>query len=321
MERLDPAQPGFRGGGTGGLLGEEGDACQDPPGSRGQRRAEVEGGAGGGEEPLQDEEAEVAGLLGDGAAPGGDCGGTEGAGRVEGASMRQQVLVGVERRGCGEEPLAHASGSGGGGGAEVGRGDLGGAKLGEEAGGCPPGAARSRGLAGTGEQAGVTGGGEGEETLGEGCEDGAPVCRGGEEAGGEVGERGHARPEEEAVLRVAEATLDPGLPERGGDDDEIGHWGWRIRGGADSAPRSSLRGRGAGPHRPRRGPSGRWGGGIDRDCAISRSGERGARGRCSRRPHFAVWRRAALLAGFEIPAARGRAPGASSCVWRGRKFP
>ena len=144
VERLDPAQPGFRGGGTGRLLGEEGDAGQDPPGPRGQRRAEVEGGAGGGEEPLQDEEAEVAGLLREGAALGGDCGGTEGAGGVEGVAMREQVLVGGERRGGGEEPLADASGSGGGGGAEVGRGDLGGAKLGEEARGGPSGAARSR---------------------------------------------------------------------------------------------------------------------------------------------------------------------------------
>jgi len=42
--------------------------------------------------------------------------------------------------------------------------------------------------------------------------------------------------EEEAVLRVAEAALDPGLPERGGDEDEIGHWGRRYAAGLTAVP-------------------------------------------------------------------------------------
>ncbi len=305
VERLDPAQPGLRGDGSGRLLGEEGDAGQDPPGPRNQRRAQVEGGAGGGEEPFQDEEAEVAGLLGEGAALGGDGCGTEGAGRVEGVAIGEQVLVGGERGSGGEEPFADASGCGGGGGAEVGRGDLGGAKLGEEARGGP---ACAVARTGAGEEAGVAGGGEGEEALGEGRQDGAPVRRGGEEAGGEVLEGRDARTEEEAVLRVAEAALDPGFPERVGDDDEIGHWGGRIRGGADSAPRSSLRGRVVGLYRPRRGPSGRWGVGIDTHFAISRSGERGAREGASGR-RISPWGDARVPGEVRDPLVESRAPG------------
>ena len=230
VERLEPAQPGLRRRRPGRLLGEERDAGQDPSRAHGQRRAEVEGGTGGGEEPLQDEEAEVVGLLRAGAAFGRDGGGPERTGGVERVPLREPVLVAGERRGGGEEPLADASGSGGGGGAEVGRGDLGGPKLGEHPRGRSCSApSRARAV----EQPGVARGVEGQEPLGEGGQEGAAVPGGGEEAGREVGERGHARPEEEAVLRVAEAALDPGLPERCGDDDEIGHWGGRIRGGAD----------------------------------------------------------------------------------------
>ena len=105
VERLDPAQPGLDRCGAGRLVGQEGNAREDAAGAGCERRPEVEGRPGGGEEALQHEEAEVARLLRAGPALGGGGGGAERTGRVEGVPVGEPLLVGGEGVGGCDEPL------------------------------------------------------------------------------------------------------------------------------------------------------------------------------------------------------------------------
>jgi hypothetical protein len=92
-----------------------------------------------------------------------------------------------------------------------------------------------------------------------------------------------------------------------GGDEVVAHHHGRIGATSDESgerqvsPDRAADGQGGigGADGPRRGPSGRWGVGIDTILAISRSGERGERGMGLAPPHRAVGRRSGLPAGLE----------------------
>ncbi len=165
---------------------------------------------------------------------GGGRGGPERACGVEGVARGETVQVVLERGGGCEEPGADPGRRAGGGTAEVLRRDLGGPEFGDEACRGPSRTATHAGCGGDGrgaEEAGGAGRVEREESLRQRREEDAPIPGRGEESRDQAGERRHARTEQEAALRVAEAALGPGFPERGGDDDEIGHRGEDTRWG------------------------------------------------------------------------------------------
>ena len=224
MHRLDAAEPGHDRRRRLGLAGKEGDAREDAARPGDQRGAEVEGGTGRRQEPLEHQEPEVAQVLRDG-APGRCVGGrAEGPGRVERVSGSQAGLVGVERGGGRLEPLPHPARCSRRGSAQVAGPDLALPELGEQPDRGAAGAAPDGRL---GHEARLPDGVEGQDPLRERAEERPAVACGGQEPGNELVERDHPHPEQGAALGVAQAALGPGLPERGGDDDEIGH---RVRG-------------------------------------------------------------------------------------------
>ena len=232
VERFDAAQPGLGRRGAPRLLREDGYAREYPPRPGRQRHPQVERGTRRGEETFQDQQAEVARLLRHGPPARRVGSRAERPGRVERAQLAEPFLVPRERQGGRLEPLRHAPPFRRGRRPEVGGSHLAASQLGDEPRRSARGTTRRPGTA---DEAGVAGRPQGEQPLRQGAEHGPAIPGGGEQPRDEPAQRGHPGAEEHPSLRVAEAALDPGLPELGGDDDENRTPIRRIRRGSDAS--------------------------------------------------------------------------------------
>ena len=238
VQRLDPAEERLRRGAGVRAFGEERQVEPGPPRARGQRGEEIPLGRRRREQAVDDEQVELEEVGRQRAAPGSVRRDARGPRRVEDPKLAERLLVGLERVGERAKPRRRPALEPRRGCARRLRVHLAAPQLGERRGerrGEPPVRRDLRERA-----AGRVPRTRRDEPFGEGRQDRTAIAGGGEDLRDEPLERRDRRAEQDAVLRVAEATRRPRRCERRRDDAEDRH-GARI-GPRPDAPASALPG-------------------------------------------------------------------------------